>query len=537
MRIGIAAAASLALCAQAFAEPVSYAVDGVAIGTQVDRSNAAYREYKCSPSEQFSGLTWCQKARTEKDRGKSVSAAYSLLHAPDGNVVYVNRSQEPSFVNATQAQQDIDRHSHRIGESPQLTNMPARSGLPQGMIATWGQVTIEPLDQASVKLLAEGKSPKKGLLIDFLGNFARSAKEGLPIYRIVGGPGFIWSASFDQKGRGALRTAAVDATGMVLSAPPAQAALQRQPAAEPRATEQPQVTEQPQTTAEPQATTAEPQTTTAEPQATEQPAPGSELSAASVADAGPGPQPPSMAEPAAEAQPVSPPQPAADAAPTPTTGDVVEAKVDRLALVQRIERLQDKLASAGTTIAELEKGKAAAQAAQMEAVKARRDAEKRIAQLEASGAATAPVKNRRWETALYGALGGLVMVLSASTMGFFWKRYTERSSLTNPSETPAQSSSTEDLETFVASPALAIAEDAFGRELEQQVAALNATTETQPEAQAELEAEPQAESQAEIAAAAQIETPVADEGQPKDIDSAPPPLDSSDEGVSPTRVA
>src|SRR5262249_47271711 len=58
--------------------------------------------------------------------------------------------------------------------------------------------------------LGGGKNPKKGLLIDYLRNFARSAKEGLPIYRVDGGPGFIWATSFDQKGRGTLRLAAVE---------------------------------------------------------------------------------------------------------------------------------------------------------------------------------------------------------------------------------------------------------------------------------------------------------------------------------------
>jgi TPR repeat protein len=60
--------------------------------------------------------------------------------------------------------------------------------------------------------LSEGKSPKKGLLIDFLGNFVRSAKEGLPIYRIENGPGFVWRASFDLNGRGSFRFAAIDAS-------------------------------------------------------------------------------------------------------------------------------------------------------------------------------------------------------------------------------------------------------------------------------------------------------------------------------------
>src|SRR5262249_21513511 len=87
-----------------------------------------------------------------------------------------------------------------------------RAGLPDGTIAVWGKTTLEPLDHDSTKILAGGRSPKKGLLIDFFCNFARAAKDGLPIYRIAGGPGLLWVASFDQKNRGSLRFAAVDAS-------------------------------------------------------------------------------------------------------------------------------------------------------------------------------------------------------------------------------------------------------------------------------------------------------------------------------------
>jgi ribosomal protein L9 len=151
--------------------------------------------------------------------------------------------------------------------------------------------------------------------------------------------------------------------------------------------------------------------------------------------------------------------------------------------MQKIEKLQGELASATASIAELEKGKAAAQAAQKEAAKARRDAEtarreveqaaateraklqKRLAQLEADG--TAPAKNKRWENALYGSMGGLLIVLIASAIGFFLKRYNARTSGTGATDTSAQlQSNAAEVETFVASPAIAIAEDAFGRELE-----------------------------------------------------------------------
>jgi hypothetical protein len=132
-----------------------------------------------------------------------------------GSVFYINRAQEPGVSNPKEAQHELQQYSRMIGETPLVMKMPRRNGVPDGLIAIWGQVKLEQLDQESIKRLADRKGLKKGLLIDFLGNFVRSAKAGLPIYRIDGGPGFIWAATFDQKGHGLLRLAAVDASRFV----------------------------------------------------------------------------------------------------------------------------------------------------------------------------------------------------------------------------------------------------------------------------------------------------------------------------------
>jgi hypothetical protein len=188
-----------------------YAVDGVAVGSQVD--SATYLEYKCSPSDQFEGFTWCQsKTRNDDDRRRASAAIYSILHAQSGKIVYVNRFQAPTFLNWNEADKEIQGYSHNLGEPAHVIRIPHRAGLPDGIIALWGKTTLQPLDHDSTKILAGGRSPKKGLLIDFISNFARSAKDGLPIYRISGGPGLLWVASFDQKNRGIIRFAAVDAS-------------------------------------------------------------------------------------------------------------------------------------------------------------------------------------------------------------------------------------------------------------------------------------------------------------------------------------
>src|SRR5215471_11253015 len=192
-----------------------YAVGGVALGATVQSGSSGYREYKCAPSDQFDGFTWCQKTRKGKERRGRFNAIYSILHSPDGAAVYVNRYQEPAFFDAVEADDDIQRYSRKIGESPRIMRMPHRAGFPNGILASWGKVDLEPLDNDSIKALAEGRRPiTKGYLIDFIGNFARSAKEGLPLYRLTGGAGFVWVASYCRKGRGTLRFLAVDASAI-----------------------------------------------------------------------------------------------------------------------------------------------------------------------------------------------------------------------------------------------------------------------------------------------------------------------------------
>jgi hypothetical protein len=192
-----------------------YAVSGLALGARVQFDSSAYREYKCGPSDQFDGFTWCQKTRKDRERRGTFNATYSILHSRDGTAVYVNRYQEPAFFGATEAEDDIQRYSRKLGDSPRITRMPPRAGLSNGILASWGQVELEPLDDDNIKALAEGRRPTtKGYFIDFIGNFARSANEGLPIYRLSGGAGFVWVASYDQKGRGILRFMAVDASAI-----------------------------------------------------------------------------------------------------------------------------------------------------------------------------------------------------------------------------------------------------------------------------------------------------------------------------------
>ena len=194
-----------------------YGVSGLRLGSRVQFDSSDYREYKCGPSDQFDGFTWCQKTRQERDRRGLSNVTYSILHSPDGTIVYVNRFQEPAQFAPNDADVAMRRYSSDFGNGAQIKKLQPRPGIPAGTIATWGKLTLEPLDGDSIRLLADGNSPKKGYLVDFIGNFARSAKAGLPIYRITGGAGFVWAASTTSTGRGTLRLAALDPSAIPAS--------------------------------------------------------------------------------------------------------------------------------------------------------------------------------------------------------------------------------------------------------------------------------------------------------------------------------
>src|SRR5262249_4946286 len=107
------------------------------------------------------GLTWCQKTRSDKERRRSYIAAYSLLHSRDGNVLYINRTQEAAFFNPKEVEVNIQRYSRKIGESPRIMKMPHRGSLPDGLIGVWGRITWNPLNQKRIKTLQNERNHQK----------------------------------------------------------------------------------------------------------------------------------------------------------------------------------------------------------------------------------------------------------------------------------------------------------------------------------------------------------------------------------------
>jgi hypothetical protein len=89
--------------------------------------------------------------------------------------------------------------------------MPHREGLPNAVMAIWGAIQLEPLKPDEISVVAAGGSDP-GILVSILDDPERSAKVGGPVYRLAGGAGFLWIATFNQNGRGVLRYLAIDAS-------------------------------------------------------------------------------------------------------------------------------------------------------------------------------------------------------------------------------------------------------------------------------------------------------------------------------------
>lgn len=142
----------------------------------------------------------------------------SILHTEDGTAWYINRYIEAAHFAAGDVRDEIDRLSAKFGERAREIKMPERERLPNAIIAIWGAIQLEPLNAADVSILAAGDSPHKGLLVSFLGDLERSAKAGVPVYRLAGGAGFLWAATFKHDGQGVLRFLAIDASQIDLPA-------------------------------------------------------------------------------------------------------------------------------------------------------------------------------------------------------------------------------------------------------------------------------------------------------------------------------
>lgn len=215
-----------------------FSIDGLPIGGLVAPQSRAYKTYKCEPSEDYPGFTRCVRHQTKILGGEKVDVTTSILHSADGVVAYINQSIKPAHFSLSDIEHELSRLSSRFEVPPQIKKLTDGPGGLMALIATWKDIELEPLNRNELNILARGGTPHAGILVDLLGDFHKSARMSLPVYRVTGGKGFVWAASFDQKGTGNLRFFAMDPYLLDVHArpsPPVASARPEEPTPEPPA--------------------------------------------------------------------------------------------------------------------------------------------------------------------------------------------------------------------------------------------------------------------------------------------------------------
>jgi hypothetical protein len=194
----------------AAAAQAQYIVDGIALGAIVDIDSDS--RFSCHDSDDFVGFRWCQSHRTETGRFGPHTIWSSILHSDKNQAVYVTEAIVPATFSQGDSDAELQRLSQMFAQPANVIPPPPQLGARHAVLATWGQVTLSELDQATMQALRNGDPIHRGVLADFLGDPRKSARAGLPVYSIGGGPGYVWNADYDDSGRGALRLTTCDAS-------------------------------------------------------------------------------------------------------------------------------------------------------------------------------------------------------------------------------------------------------------------------------------------------------------------------------------
>ena len=207
----LALVATVNLLASASARAAQYAVDGFTIGQPIVAGNPNYGSYTCKPSQQFADALDCERTQQRKIGSSTVVVSSTLVHARDGAVIYVMMDVAPVAMSSAAVQSEIGELSRAIGAKPaSVDRNEPNQDITALITAKWGGIKLEDVQGDDLDTLAAGGSLRLGLPFEPLGNTKLSAEQYLPISRIAGGAGYIYSATFDKSGRVHRRYIAID---------------------------------------------------------------------------------------------------------------------------------------------------------------------------------------------------------------------------------------------------------------------------------------------------------------------------------------
>jgi hypothetical protein len=205
--------ALLWLCLTEPARSVEYAVDGWKLGSTV--TGASLQFYSCKPDPAFEQLTSCTRTQT-RNRGYDYSAFGTLMHNENGAIVFVKVKVAPVKISEDEIKKEIVQLSGELGGRATVNWIDGSELGARSVIAQWGQIKLERVGEDYDEVVGSGKYPSIGVLVDPLGDPQRSSQSRLEVDRILGGTGYIYSASFDKSGHGHRQYIAVNGNELAI---------------------------------------------------------------------------------------------------------------------------------------------------------------------------------------------------------------------------------------------------------------------------------------------------------------------------------
>ena len=187
------------------ARSVDYVVDGWKLGANL--TSGSLQSYGCKPDPAFEQLTSCTRTQP-RNRGYDYSAVGTVMHNENGAIVFLKVKVAPVKISEDEIKKEIVQLSGELG-SKATVNWVESDGA-RLVIAQWGQIKLEPVGQDYDKAVESGTYPAIGVLVEPFGDPQRSSQSGIEVDRILGGTGYIYTASFDKSGRGHRQYVAVN---------------------------------------------------------------------------------------------------------------------------------------------------------------------------------------------------------------------------------------------------------------------------------------------------------------------------------------
>lgn len=201
--------AALVLCLFLPAPVPAQADSDSVLGPSLDSFTQADPDF-CAVTVKPPGSLWCEMLRS----GSNGWLPPSIIPGSGGAPPFVLANERRVSLARDTALLEIEELSRKLGAKPtSVVWPPMPSGVQPMVIALWGRLALEDLNDVEVEEVAAGNTKGSDILIDTLGDRVQAAQRRLPLFRIVGSRGFVYSGALDDRGRGYRHYAAINATG------------------------------------------------------------------------------------------------------------------------------------------------------------------------------------------------------------------------------------------------------------------------------------------------------------------------------------